>query len=310
MKTKSANRISLLFTIAIIILSCSERRSKPSDQMTNNLDTNKIQNIPFAEKRLVYHIPDMKNVIKHKGIIYHSGEGIKLKLDLYTPPHINKNKRLPIVILINGHPDSVTNNDLGVNHKDLGYVVSWSELIAASGMIAVTYETEKSHFETDTLIRYLQKNAETYNIDLNRMAIFGCSANTLTALSLMQESSYMIKCAIFYYGILLTPDQKYFNKIDSAAKEYGCYRADLREIKKIPKEIPLFIVRAGKDEFQIVKETTDYFVSEIIKLNIPFTFINYAEGQHDFDVLDDTPTSKEIIKQTIDFMQIHLLNSK
>jgi hypothetical protein len=26
------------------------------------------------------------------------------------------------VILINGHPDSVTNNDLGVNHKDLEYV--------------------------------------------------------------------------------------------------------------------------------------------------------------------------------------------
>jgi predicted peptidase len=252
----------------------------------------------------------MEEVIKHKGIVYHSEKGIDLKMDLYIPPHIDKKRKLPIVILINGHPDSVTNKDLGVNHKDLGYVVSWSELIAASGMIAVTYESQRSHFETDILIRYLQKNAETYNIDLNRMAIFGCSANTLTALSLMQEPSYNIKCAIFFYGILLTPDQKYFNKIDSAAKEYGCYWADLREIKKIPKEIPLFIVRAGKDKFQIVKKTTDYFVNESINSNIPLTFINYDEGQHDFDVLDDTPTSREIIKQTIDFMHFHLIEDK
>jgi hypothetical protein len=272
--------------------------------------TTEIQDIPFAKRRLVYQIPDMKNVIKHEGIIFHSGEGTNLKLDLYSPPNINKNKRLPLVILINGYPDSVIKSWFGVGQKDLEIFVSWSELIAASGMIAVTYETEKSPFETDTLIKYLQKNAETYNIDLNRMAIFGCSANTLTALSLMQESSYKIKCAIFYYGALFTPDQKYFSKIDSAAKDYGCYWGHLREIKKIPNEIPLFIVRAGKDKFQVVKETTDYFVSEIIKLNIPFTFINYAEGQHDFDILDDTQTSREIIKQTINFLHSHLLSSE
>lgn len=272
--------------------------------------TSKTQNIPFEKKRIVYQIPEVKYVVKHKGIIYHSGEGINLKLDLYAPPDIDKNNKLPLVILINGYPDSVIKSWFGVSQKDLELFVSWAELIAASGMISITYETEKSNYETDTLIKYLQKNAETYNIDMNRIGIFGCSANTLTALSLMQESSYMIKCAIFYYGMFLTPDQKDFSKIDSAAKEYGCYWGNLRKIKEIPENTPLFITRAGKDKFQIVKETTDYFVSEIIKLNIPLTFINYAEGQHDFDILDDTQTSREIIKQTINFMQSHLLSSK
>ena len=96
-------------------------------------------------------------------------------------------------------------------------------------MIAVTYESEKSPSETDTLIKFLQKNAEKYNIDLNRIAIFGCSANTLTALSMLQESSNMVKCAVFYYGALLTPDQKYFSDLDTASKGTGYYWSDLKK---------------------------------------------------------------------------------
>lgn len=310
MKTKNAYRIVFLFTIVIIILSCSGRRSNTSDSTTSNLDANKTQSIAFAKRRLVYQIPDMENVIKHKGIIYHSEEGKDLKLDLYLPPNMDKNKVLPLVILISGYPDTVVQKYYGVNQKDLGLFISWAELIAASGIIAVTYETRRSHFDTDTLIKYLHKNADTYHIDLNHMGIFGCSANTLTALSIMQESTYKIKCAIFYYGILLTPDQKYFNRIDSSAIKMGYYWTDLREISNIPKEMPLFIVRAGKDRFQIVKKTTDYFVNESINSNIPLTFINYHEGQHDFDVLDDTPTSREIIKQTINFMHFHLIEDR
>ena len=293
---------SILVIAAFLIIGLSEVQAQTTEK----------QDIPFAKRRLVYQIPEMKRVIKKNGIIYYSGEGMNLKMDLYTPPNISKNKRLPLVILISGYPDSsvIKNKWYGVRQKDLELFVSWSELIAASGMIAVTYESEKSSFETDTLIKFLQKNAEKYNIDLNRIAIFGCSANTLTALSLLQESSNLFKCAIFYYGALLTPDQKYFSTIDAAAKETGYYWTDLKKISKIPQEIPLFIVRAGKDKYQIIKASTDYFVSEITKLNIPFIFINYAEGQHDFDILDDTQTSREIIKQTINFLQSHLLSSK
>lgn len=261
-----------------------------------------------AKKRLVYHVADMEKVIKHEGIVYYSEEGINLKFDLYSPTNSEKAIKLPVVILINGYPDDTIKNWYGVSQKDLGLFISWAELIASSGLIAVKYESQKSSHETDSLIKYLIKNANSYNIDLNRIAIFGCSANTLTQLSLMQEASYKFKCAIFYYPMLLTPDKKFFTNINSDAKETGYYWADLKEIKKIPHEIPLLIVKAGKDKFPIVIETTDYFISEINKSNIPFTFINYAEGQHDFDVLDDTPASRNIIKQTISFLQFHLRN--
>jgi hypothetical protein len=57
-------------------------------------------------------------------------------------------------------------------------------------------------------------------IDPERMALFGCSANTLTAQSLMQESGAGIKCAVFYYPILATPDGKNNYIIAASAKRY------------------------------------------------------------------------------------------
>ena len=33
--------------------------------------------------------------------------------------------------------------------------------------------------------------------------------------------------------------------------------------------------------------------------------LNYAEGQHGFDILDDTERSRSIIQQTLAFMCLH-----
>lgn len=265
---------------------------------------------PFAAKRLVYQVPGMKDVIKRPGIVYHSEAGSDLTLDLFLPPHAGSEGKLPLVILISGYPDPAIKKYYGVNQKDLGLFSSWAELIAASGMIAVTYESERSAAETDHLIRFLRKNADAYGIDPGRMAVFGCSANTLTAQSLMQESGAGIKCAVFYYPILATPDGKTNDIIAASAKRYGFYWTDLKKIGRIPMEIPLFIVSVGKESHPEVKSTTDHFVREAMSLGIPLTFVHYAEGQHDFDVLDDTPESRAVIRQTVDFLKPHLLEER
>ena len=213
----------------------------------------------------------------------------------------------PLVILVNDYPDSVINRYWGCDQKDLELFISWGELIAASGIAAVAYQTQFSHSETDNLIHFLIENAEKYRIDMNRLCVFGASANTLAAQSLMENDDLKIKCGILYYGILLTPDLKYFAAIDSAANMYGFYWKDLRPITSIPSNIPLLVTKAGKDQFEIVTKTTDHFVSEAIKSDAELTYIHYPEGQHDFDILDNTKTSKLIIRQTIDFLTTHLL---
>lgn len=265
---------------------------------------------PFAAKKLVYQVPGMKDVIKRPGIVFHSEAGSDLKLDLFLPPRAGSEGKLPLVVLISGYPDPAIKKYYGVNQKDLGLFSSWAELIAASGMIAATYESERSAAETDRVIAFLRKNAGAYRIDPERMALFGCSANTLTAQSLMRETGAGIKCAVFYYPILATPDGKNNDIIAASAKRYGFYWADLKKIGRIPREIPLFVASVGRESHPEVRETTDHFVREAMSLGIPLTFIHYAEGQHDFDVLDDTPESRAVIRQTVDFLRLHLIEKK
>jgi hypothetical protein len=311
MKTTVPIKFILSLIVLMLFLGCSNKK-KEKNEVNANLDTTKSQELEFPQdfpqKRIVYQIPEMKDVICHNGIVYHSVNGIDLKADIYVPSNGGKSNPLPIVIIVINYPDSVFNKIFGRDGKDLQMAVSWAELIAASGMAAVTYQTQFSHSETDSLIYFLKKNAEDYNIDMNNLCVFGASANTLAAQSLMQNDDYSIKCAVLNYGILLTPDQKYYAEIDTSANMFGFYFSDLRQISKIPENIPMLVTRAGKDRFQIVKNTTDYFVAEAMRSNAQLTFINYSDGQHDFDVLDDTEISKLIIRQTVDFMKTYLLN--
>ena len=70
----------ILVIAAFLIIGLSEVQAQTTEK----------QDIPFAEKRLVYQIPEMKRVIKKNGIIYYSGKGMNLKMDLYTPPNIEQ----------------------------------------------------------------------------------------------------------------------------------------------------------------------------------------------------------------------------
>ena len=57
-----------------------------------------------------------------------------------------------------------------------------------------------------------------------------------------------------------------------------------------------------------VNDILDYFITDAVSRNAPIVFINYAQGSHGFDGDDDNEQSRQIIRQTIDFMTFHLLS--
>ena len=70
--------------------------------------------------------------------------------------------------------------------------------------------------------------------------------------------------------------------------------------------LPLFIARAGQDQFAGVNDSIDRFMAAALARNQPITFVNHADGPHAFDLLDDTATSRAIIRQTLDFLTSRL----
>ncbi|HZY80995.1 MAG TPA: hypothetical protein VFE50_15840 [Cyclobacteriaceae bacterium] len=225
---------------------------------------------------LVLHQPAMDEVKVELGRRFYSGQDTTLVFDLYSPKDFDKKSQLPVIVFVNG----VGSMDL---HRWKIYR-DWAKLAAANGMIGVTYQTRNNHARDDSerLLAYLAGHAAELGIDKEKMGVWACSANVGTGLPLaMDESRRFIKALAVYYGMAQPPPNT-----------PAWYRQD----------VEIQIVRAGLD-FYTLNMGIESFVKAALVQDLHFEYVNYPEGQHAFDAFDNTPRSKEIILQTIDFFK-------
>lgn len=74
----------------------------------------------------------------------------------------------------------------------------------------------------------------------------------------------------------------------------------------LPQDLPLMVVRAGQDAVPGVNTSIDHFVAAALARNLPVTVTNHATAPHSFDLLDDTETFREVIRQILAFLRFHL----
>jgi dienelactone hydrolase len=259
---------------------------------------------------VVYKVPNMDKVEVRGNVKYHTSGDTPLTMDIYYPPYPKSDSQLPAVIFVFGYADSTALKKGGPILKDLESYISWSRLTAASGLVAITYETEQPDADIEELIKHIRRNSASLNIDGDRIGIWSCSANVPVALSvLMDEPREYLKCAVLYYGCML--DWGDSHTVAEAAERIGFVYPDvLKNAERLRWDVPLFIVRAGLEQYlnrYLINETIDHFLGKALSKNMPVTFINYSDGQHGFDTKDDNDKSRQIIKQTLEFMRAHLL---
>lgn len=233
----------------------------------------------ILRRPIVYHLLDMDRALVRPDMTYKTVGGAALKFDAYYPQGTGDGARLPVVIFMNGVGDPPPG---ALKVKQWGQYTSWPRLVAANGMAAIAYESRTTDAAADSadLIDYLRKNAAALKIDDTRLCLWACSANVRAGLPLaMQPERAYLRCAVIYYG----------------AAAVQAPRDDL----------PILIVRAGLDSPGL-NNGIETFAQAAIAGDMPVTVINYVDGQHAFDLLDDTDESREIIKQTVAFMKYHL----
>jgi tetratricopeptide (TPR) repeat protein len=212
-----------------------------------------------------------------RGIVYLSGSDAEQSLcfDLYTPPEFHGDRRLPVVVFING----VGFRDL----KDWGQYTSWARAVACEGLAAVTYQAlpDRAADELDSLMLYLKEHQVELSIDASNMGWWACSDNVLQALpQAMSKARPYLHCAVFYYGM---PEQ------------WPAIRPDLS----------LCIVKAGVDNAEL-NSRIDRFALQAAALNVDMTYIVHASARHAFDVSEDGVRTRDIIQDTLKFMRIQL----
>ena len=219
------------------------------------------------EMRFVSPLPPGSAVAIEAGVTYSEPGNEKLTLDLYRPA--KRSGPLPVVLFVNG----VGSKEL----KRAPQYTAWGRVVTTMGMAGVTYDSRDRQGldDLDSLINFLQTRATEWGLDMDRLALWSCSANVGVGMPASMKDK-RVKASVVYYGIGPAPE----------------LRLDL----------PVLLVRAGLDGAGLNKQI-DAFATRAVAANVPLTLINLPGLHHGFDVRDDVELSRKTIGDTLTFLR-------
>ena len=265
------------------------------------------QNKPREKGAVVFELPGTANVIVKKDITYQSIAGTALNMDIYYPPNFDFKSKIPAIIIVLGYTDIAGKKLLGSKFKNFITFISWCKIIAASGMAAIIYETVDPKQDILSLSNYLRSNESKLAIDNNKIGAFTLSAHSPTTINeVLTGPNNIFKCAVVYYGFFLTNDFKYLPQIDTISQGMGFSTPRLPDPALWKKDVPIMIVRAGKDNVPYINQSLASFYEKTLSQNLPIILINYPNGTHGFDTGSDNDLTREIIKNTLEFWKFNL----
>lgn len=231
---------------------------------------------------IVYVTPGMESVFATHTDVPYSTENDALRCDVYAPPGLAPDQRLPAVLFIHGSASAQR------NLKNHAQYVSWGKLIGASGLIAVTFNWDyPDPSGIEQLLKFVREHADEFQIDRDRLCVFSVSAGVAVGFPVVLEGAPIyLRCVVGYYGD------------PSPALEM----ISPQEVAQLP---PILLAKAGRDD-QTLIEGTDRFVSNLTALGVQVTLLTHDNGSHAFDIRNNDDRSREIIKQTIEFMKSRL----
>ena len=266
--------------------------------MSQNVDLRAI-----AERRVVYRMPGMSEVTVRRDFTYRAADGSAQPLDVYYPPAPAGPQ--PAVLVVTGYADAGVHRIFGRYAKDIGSNVSWCELLAASGMIAVTYVNTDPAADAVAVLEHVIANGAPIGIDASRIGVWSSSGNVPNALSLLMRRHAVVKCAALLYGVMLDLDGS--NAVAELAQTIRFVTpAAGRTPADLPPDLPLCIARAGRDETPRLNETIDRFVAHALAHNLPMMVLNHHTGPHAFDAVDDSDASRDVVRRVLAFLRDRL----
>jgi acetyl esterase/lipase len=259
-------------------------------------------------KPIVYQVPGMDAVHVSRNLKYTDVNNPYLLMDVYTPLHLKKEDRRPAVLFIHGGAGAEE------APKNWGVYTSWGRVIAASGMVGVTFSHRLGYpnpllaeaaSDVTAAIKYVRANAEMLNVDRDRICLAAFSAGgPLLSLAMRDQTPY-VRCLVAFYAFLDIRQSELHKKYENPVL-LRSFSPIIYLEKNAGRIVPMFIARAGQDRIPTMNDSIDRFIREGISRNAAVTVVNHPRGVHGFDIQNNDERSREIIEEAIDFMQHHL----
>jgi acetyl esterase/lipase len=256
-------------------------------------------------KRIVYAVDGMDRAVRQQ-LKYQTSDGVSLPMDVYAPPGLKAGEKRPAVIFIHGGPVPPA-----AEPTEWGGYRSYGELAAASGFVGVTFKHRlnaladygRAASDATALLERVRTD-KTLPVDPDRIALWGFSGGPpLLSIALQRPTPY-VRCLVSFYGILdlRSPAGDPSQVPEPAASELSPVALLASRSGPFP---PVLVARASKDNPRI-NESVDAFLKASVQAGVSVDLLTIPDGQHAFDLLDDTARSREVIRRTVAFVKDHL----
>ena len=255
--------------------------------------------IDYRSMPVVFTADGMESVHYERDIRYR--ESPPLLMDIYRPSRQSAGA-LPAVIFVHGDGPADWLSDI----KDWGQYVCWGRLVAAFGMVGVTFnhrstergsQIREAATDIDSLLEAIEARAQEYGIDANRLAIWVASAGGYLGARAALSHRASVRCLVVYYGLM--------EPIGASDDDVAMFSATASLTDDGPS---IFVARAGLDNAKL-NRGLDAFAAAAIERGLEVELHNHASGHHAFDIVDNGPRSVEIIARSLEFMSTQLLRS-
>src|SRR5688500_5467552 len=112
---------------------------------------------PITLKRIIRSVEGMERIEVTRNVPYHD----ELNLDVYHSRR-SADGPAPAVVVVAGYPDVGVPMPLGCNFREMEFVVSLAQLIAASGIAAITYSTSAPARDAGRVVDFIGRRGAEF----------------------------------------------------------------------------------------------------------------------------------------------------
>ena len=263
----------------------------------------------ILSRRIVLKVDGMDRVVVRRNLPYRVVDTLRLPMDVYIPAGLQAGARRPAVIFIHGGPVAPE-----MSPPEWGVYRSYGELAAASGLVGITFKHRlnalsdygKAASDVSALIDHVRANSAELHVDPDRLGLWGFSGGGALIGVAFQQRTPFVRCVVSYYGILdlrEPPGSGVPAAVpEPVASELSPAYLVAHRAGPFP---PTLIARAALDNPRI-NQSVDDFVRGAVTGGVSLELLTLPQGRHGFDVLDDTPRSRDVIEKTVAFLRANL----
>lgn len=263
--------------------------------------------IAAARRPVVMTLPGMDQAVVTKDIRYSDIAEARVAMDVYRPAGLKAGERRGAVIFIHG------GGPPGAPMKEMGVYTSYGRLMAAQGLVGVTF-THRQGYPERTIeggadvaaaVAYVRAHAAELNIDPDRLCLAAYSLGGVMLTPYLKDAPAYVRCLVAYYPMMDLETSARHREAEKA--EVLAAWSPIRHVGAKGRKAPLFLARAGADEIPDLLPGLDRFIAEAVKADYPLTLANNPGAPHSFDIRPGpTPRTLEILAETFGFVKRHL----